>query len=145
MAVLSSYLVLLISAFLSATLLPGSSEVVLLGLLQSATGQPLILLAVATLGNVAGAVVNWCIGRSLISFKDRGWFPIKATATARAQAWFARFGIWTLLLSWVPLIGDALTLVAGVLRVPFSLFLVLVTIGKALRYIGVFAIWAYFT
>lgn len=144
MAEISGYLALLMSAFLSATLLPGSSEVVLLGLLQSQTGQPHTLVAIATLGNVAGSVMNWGVGRYLTAFKDRAWFPIKEAALARAQAWFARFGIWSLLLSWVPIIGDPLTLVAGSMRVPFGRFLLFVTIAKALRYIGIFAAWTYF-
>ena len=144
MAVLSSYVFMLVSAFLSATVLPGSSEVVLVGLLQSASGQPQILIAVATLGNVAGSVVNWGLGRYLTEFKDRAWFPIKEAALVRAQAWFARFGLWSLLLSWVPVIGDPLTLVAGILRVPFGRFLLIVTIGKALRYAAIFAAWQHF-
>lgn len=145
MEVLSSYLVLLISAFLSATLLPGSSEVVLVGLLHSASGQPLILIAVATLGNVSGSVVNWGLGRYFTEFKDRAWFPIKEAALIRAQAWFARFGLWSLLLSWVPVIGDPLTLVAGIMRVPFGWFLLIVTIGKAVRYTAIFAAWKHLT
>ena len=130
----AAYGLLCLSAFLSATLLPGSSEAVLLGMLVNGQGSPVILVIFATLGNVAGAAVNWGLGRFFEHLKDKSWFPIKPPAMARAQAWFTRWGLWSLLLSWVPVIGDPLTLVAGVLRVPFGRFLVLVTIGKVARY-----------
>lgn len=129
------------SAFLSATLLPGSSEVLLVGLLASGTGQPALLVAVASLGNIAGAVVNWGMGSSFMQFKDRPWFPLKDATNARAQAWFARYGIWSLLLSWVPVVGDPLTFVAGMLRVSFWRFLLFVTIGKVLRYAFIVMAW----
>ncbi|WP_054007385.1 YqaA family protein [Cypionkella psychrotolerans] len=134
MTVAEVYGLLCLSAFLSATLLPGSSEAMLLGFLATGQGSPFILVMFATLGNVAGAVVNWGLGRFFERFKDKSWFPIRAPATARAQVWFTRWGLWSLLLSWVPVIGDPLTLVAGVMRVPFGRFLVLVTIGKVARY-----------
>jgi membrane protein YqaA with SNARE-associated domain len=92
------------------------------------------LVAVATAGNVLGSIVNWAIGRFFAHFSDRPWFPVKAAAFERATAWYARFGVWSLLFAWVPVIGDPLTLAAGVLRVGFWRFLVLVTIGKAARY-----------
>lgn len=130
----AAYGLLCLSAFLSATLLPGSSEAVLLGMLVNGQGSPVILVIFATLGNVAGAAVNWGLGRFFEHFKDKSWFPIKAPAMAQAQAWFIRWGLWSLLLSWVPVIGDPLTLVAGVMRVSFGRFLVLVTIGKVARY-----------
>ena len=122
------------SAFLSATLLPGSSEAVLLGLLASGTGQPVLLVTAASLGNIAGAVVNWGMGRYFLLFRNRAWFPVKDATNARAQAWFARYGVWSLLLSWVPIVGDPLTLVAGIMRVPIGRFLVFVALGKVLRY-----------
>ena len=141
MTFLSSYMLLFVSAFLSATLLPGSSEVVLLGLLGAAKGTPFILIAVATVGNVAGSTVNWGMGRYFLQMKDRRWFPVNGAMLTRAQGWFARYGIWSLLLSWVPVIGDPLTLVAGVMKVPFSRFVLLVSIGKTLRYSLVYVIW----
>ena len=141
MTALAAYGLLFLSAFLSATLLPGSSETVLVGLLAANQGLPALLVLFATVGNVAGAVVNWGLGRFFEHYRDRSWFPIKAAAVARAQSWFAHWGLWSLLLSWVPVIGDPLTLVAGVLRVPFGRFLVLVTIGKVLRYGLVVLAW----
>ena len=131
------------SAFLSATLLPGSSEAVLLGLLANGTGQPALLVVAASLGNVAGATLNWGMGRYFQLFKDRSWFPIKDATNARAQTWFARYGIWSLLLSWVPIIGDPLTLVAGIMQVPIGRFLVFVAVGKVLRYALIVLAWQY--
>lgn len=134
MSIVTIYGLLCLSAFLSATLLPGSSEAVLLGLLASGQGSPAVLVVFATLGNVAGAVVNWGLGRFFEHYKDKSWFPIQVAAMTRAQVWFARWGLWTLLLSWVPVIGDPLTLVAGILRVQFGRFLMLVSFGKVARY-----------
>lgn len=143
MTVLAACWLLFGSAFLSATLLPGSSEAVLLGLLAGGTGQPALLVTAASLGNIAGAAVNWGMGRYILIFKDRSWFPIKDATNARAQAWFARYGIWSLLLSWVPIIGDPLTLVAGIMRVSIGPFLIFVTVGKVLRYGLIVLAWQY--
>lgn len=126
---------LFLSAFLSATLLPGSSEVALVGLLALGKYDPVVLVAVATAGNALGSVVNWALGRWLAHFAGRRWFPIDARAYARAAGWYNRFGVWSLLFAWLPVIGDPLTAVAGALRVPFGRFVVLVTIGKAARYV----------
>ena len=131
------------SAFLSATLLPGSSEAVLIGLLASGTGQPALLVTAASPGNIAGAVVNWGMGRYFLLFRNRAWFPVKDATNARAQAWFARYGVWSLLLSWVPIVGDPLTLVAGIMRVPIGRFLVFVALGKVLRYALIVLAWQY--
>jgi membrane protein YqaA with SNARE-associated domain len=138
---LSTYGLLFLSAFLSATFLPGSSEAVLIGLLASAQGTPVALIATASLGNIAGATVNWSIGWYFLHFKDRPWFPLKDATNARAQAWFARYGIWSLLFSWVPVIGDPLTLVSGIMQVPFGRFLLFVAIGKVLRFVLIVMAW----
>ena len=143
MTILAACWLLFGSAFLSATLLPGSSEAVLLGLLTSGTGQPVLFVAAASLGNIAGATVNWGMGRYFLHFKDRSWFPIKDATNARAQAWFSRYGIWSLLLSWVPIVGDPLTLVAGIMRVPIGRFLIFVAVGKVLRYALIVLAWQY--
>jgi membrane protein YqaA with SNARE-associated domain len=89
----------------------------------------------ATVGNVLGAVVNWGLGLAIERFKDRRWFPVDARAYARAAAWYRRWGIWSLLLAWTPWLGDPLTIVAGALRAPLGPFLLLVTLGKAARYV----------
>ena len=83
------------------------------------------------------AVVNWMLGRYFAHFQHRSWFPIDGKTMTNAQGWYGRYGTWSLLLSWVPVIGDPLTVVAGVLRVDLSRFLLLVTLGKAARYMAI--------
>ena len=127
------YLGLFLTAFVAATLLPAQSEALLVGLLLAGY-KPWLLVAVASVGNVAGSTVNWWLGREVARFADRRWFPVKPATLARAQAWYARYGKWSLLLSWMPLIGDPLTLAAGVMREPLRVFLLLVAIAKTARY-----------
>ena len=138
-----SYLLLFGSAFLAATILPFYSEVVLFALLRDG-GDPVVLVIVATVGNTLGAVVNWLLGRYLRRFRDRRWFYFSPAQVDRAQRWFQRYGFWSLLLAWAPVGGDALTLVAGVMKVRLAPFLLLVGTGKALRYVSVvfLADWA---
>jgi membrane protein YqaA with SNARE-associated domain len=133
---MSAYLSLFLSGFLSATLLPGSSEA-LLAYLASQGSNPVALLVAATLGNTLGALVNYLLGRFCLAFRDRRWFPLSAAALARGEAWFTRYGVWSLLLSWLPLVGDPLTFVAGILKTRLAVFLILVALGKALRYLAV--------
>ncbi|MDH3386428.1 MAG: DedA family protein [Gammaproteobacteria bacterium] len=131
-----SYLLLFGSAFLAATILPFYSEVLLFALLREG-GDPFTLVLVATLGNTLGAVVNWVLGLYLLHFQDRRWFYFSRAQIDKAQRWFQGYGFWTLLLAWMPVGGDALTLIAGIMKVRLWLFLVLVGTGKALRYIAV--------
>lgn len=133
---ITSYLLLFGSAFLAATILPFYSEVVLFALLREG-GDPAALVLVATAGNTLGAVVNWLLGRYLLHFQDRRWFYFKRAQIERAQRWFQRYGFWSLLLAWAPVGGDALTLIAGIMKVRLWLFLLLVGTGKALRYLSV--------
>lgn len=135
-----SYLLLFGSAFLAATILPFYSEVVLFALLREG-GNAALLVIIATLGNTLGAVVNWLMGRYLLHFQDRRWFYFSREQVARGQRWFQRYGFWTLLLAWAPIGGDALTLVAGIMKVRLWLFVLLVGAGKAMRYVAV----VYFT
>lgn len=121
------------SALLSATVLPGSSEVVLLALLVQGL-DPWVLVPVATAGNLAGSVLNWWLGRAALRFQDRRWFPVHRDTLARAQAWFRRWGYPSLLLAWVPGVGDAFTVAAGAMRVPLLAFLALVGVAKGARY-----------
>ena len=122
-------------AFIAATILPAQSETALVGLLVAGMHSPVMLVVVASLGNVLGAVVNWSLGRGVERFRDRRWFPVGPTALGSATGWYRRWGRWSLLLSWAPIGGDALTVAAGILREPLWSFLVLVTIAKTGRYI----------
>ncbi|MER8677115.1 DedA family protein [Mesorhizobium sp. M0133] len=126
---------LFLTAFAAATILPLQSEAVLAGLLLAGSQSPAALILVATVGNVIGSVVNWLLGRGIDRFRDRKWFPVKHAALDRAAARYRRYGRWSLLLSWVPVIGDPLTVVAGVLREPLWSFVAIVTIAKAGRYL----------
>jgi membrane protein YqaA with SNARE-associated domain len=131
---LAAYAGLFAASFLAATVFPFQSELVLLGLLLGGDFPWPALLAVATVGNVLGAVVNWGLGRFLLHFRDRRWFPVKPQVYARVERWYRRYGVWSLLLAWLPVIGDPLTVVAGALRANLALFVVLVTVGKLGRY-----------
>ena len=127
------YIGLFAVAFLAATVLPAYSEVMFAGLL-TAGYDPLTLWAWATAGNTLGAAVNWAIGRYLLHFQDRRWFPFRVDNLHRAQHWFQRWGVWSLLFAWLPVFGDALTFIAGIMRVRFGIFVVLTAIGKGTRY-----------
>lgn len=137
MSDLAVYAGLFFVAMGAATLLPLQSEALLVGLL-AAQSQPVgLLVAVASVGNVLGSTINWWLGRSIERFRDRRWFPLKEPAFGRAQRWYHRYGRWTLLLSWMPVIGDALTLIAGVLRERLITFVLIVAIAKTARYLAV--------
>jgi membrane protein YqaA with SNARE-associated domain len=131
---------LFFTALAAATLLPVQSEALLAGLLLGGNYPLWQLIAVAGAGNVLGSTLNWLLGRGIEHFRHRKWFPVGPAALERAQRWYQRYGKWSLLLSWAPLIGDPLTIAAGVLREPLPVFLVLVTIAKVARYIVVAAI-----
>ncbi|MCY0146793.1 DedA family protein [Hoeflea sp. G2-23] len=131
---LAAYTSLFLASLLAATLVPAQSESVLAGLIL-AGGQPVTaLVAVASLGNILGSVLNWLIGRGVERYRDKRWFPASHAQLQRAQTQYQRFGYWSLLLAWVPIIGDPLTLVAGIMREPLWRFLLLVSIGKIGRY-----------
>lgn len=136
---LAAYASLFSAAFIAATLLPLQSEAILVGLILSDRYPLWALLVVASVGNTLGAAVNWLIGRGVARFSTRRWFPVTPAQLARAERWYRRYGKWSLLLSWLPLGGDAITVAAGVLREPLTIFLLLVFIGKSLRYLAVAA------
>lgn len=127
------YLSLFLAAILSATLLPGTSEVLLISLLSQGY-EPFILWCWATAGNTLGSVVNWWLGLYLLHYKDRRWFPFKQEALDKSQRWFQRYGLWSLLLAWAPVIGDGITFIAGIMRIHFLTFFILVFISKGTRY-----------
>lgn len=142
---LTSYLGLFIVAFGAATLLPLQSEAVLVGMLVLHHYPTALLVLIATAGNVLGSVMNWYLGRSIERFRHRRWFPISERHLDKAQATYRHYGRWALLLSWVPIIGDPITMIAGVMREPLWRFLIIVTLAKALRYLVLTAItlgWA---
>jgi membrane protein YqaA with SNARE-associated domain len=116
------------SSFLSATLLPGNSEVVLVAMLLSGVSQPWLLVVIATMGNSLGGLTNVILGR---------FFPLRKTSRwqEKAAGWLKRYGAATLLLSWMPVIGDLLCLLAGWMRISWGPVLFFLCLGKALRYV----------
>ncbi|AIL63587.1 YqaA family protein [Pseudomonas alkylphenolica] len=132
---LTSYIGLFLAALGAATLLPMQSEAVLAGMLVSEKYLPLTLLLVATTGNVLGSLFNWVLGRSIEHFRHKRWFPVSESKLEKAQQSYQRYGHWSLLLSWAPIIGDPLTLVAGIMREPLWRFLLIVTLAKGGRYL----------
>jgi len=93
------------------------------------------LLIFASIGNILGSITNWYLGKKITIFQDRKWFPVSSDQLDRSQIYFQKYGLWSLLLAWVPIIGDPLTLLAGVLKVRFGIFLMLVSISKISRYV----------
>ncbi len=131
------YFSLFLSSFFAATLLPAQSEAVLAFQLTSNKNNLIYLIFVATLGNVIGSLVNWYLGKFCLKYKEKKWFPIKVNQLEKGQKYYRKYGRFSLLFSWLPVIGDPITLVAGVLKEPLWSFLILVTIAKGLRYIFV--------
>ena len=135
MLILFSYLQLFIISFLAATILPFSSEVVLTTMYLSNSFETFFLLIFASTGNILGSITNWYLGKKITIFQDRKWFPVSPDQLNRSQKYFQQYGLWSLLLAWVPIIGDPLTLLAGVLKVRFGIFFLLVSISKISRYV----------
>ena len=137
------YLALFIITFLAATILPFSSEFTLGGLISTNNYNNLLLIIFASLGNVLGSTLNWVLGFYFRNLSTKKWFPFQDNQINKASSWFKRFGQWSLLFAWVPFVGDPLTLVAGLLRVNFLNFIILVSIGKVSRYIFIFYLVSY--
>lgn len=129
---------LFLSALVAATLIPAQSEAVLVALILAGGHAVWLLLAVATVGNVAGSAINWALGRYLSHHAGARWFPVPPRVLDRARRHYARWGRYSLLGAWLPVIGDPLTLAAGLMREPFGRFLLIVTLAKGGRY-GVLA------
>ncbi|NMP27884.1 DedA family protein [Rahnella sp. SAP-1] len=117
------------SSFLSATLLPGNSEVVLVALLSAGSATPAALVITAALGNTLGGMTNVILGRFLPELKPQRGLNM-------ALGWLKRFGPAALLLSWLPVVGDLLCVLAGWLRMPWTLVVLFLCVGKTLRYIA---------
>lgn len=132
---MTEYLLMFFVAFISATLLPAQSEALLVALVAEGSHSPWLLVATAAAGNTLGAAVNWLLGLFAQRLRNKRWFPVKESALLRAEAWYHKYGRWSLLMSWLPLVGDALTVAAGVLREPFRSFLPITFTGKLLRYV----------
>ncbi|MGE4403612.1 MAG: YqaA family protein [Desulfobulbus sp.] len=127
------------AAFLAATIVPMQSEALLVGLLLSTKHSPALLVSIAGCGNILGAILNWWLGRSIERFRDRTWFPVNAHQLVRAKWWYHRYGRWSLLLSWAPIIGDPITVIAGVLGEPLLTFVLIAGTAKLLRYLALTA------
>lgn len=125
---------LFISAFGAATFLPVQSELILLGLAHTTDYSLSLLWAVATIGNTLGALLNWYLGIHLNRFSDRKWFPVTPQALKKAEPFYQKWGVWSLLLAWLPFIGDPLTFLAGIFRTRLIWFIPLVAFGKGARY-----------
>lgn len=126
---------LFLASFLAATILPAQSETVFASLLIAGNQPALALLVAASIGNILGSLVNWLLGRGIERFRHYRWFPASPEQLKKAEGFYARWGYWSLLASWVPIIGDPLTVIAGVLGEPVWRFLLLVSVAKVSRYI----------
>ena len=132
------YFFLFLTSFLAATIFPLSSELTLISLLKTNSYSPFLLISTSSFGNILGSVFNWSLGFYLFEYINKKWFPFTQNQIDVASNRFNRFGIWSLLFSWLPIIGDPLTLIAGILRVNFLLFLILVALGKISRYLFIY-------
>ncbi|MBO9122929.1 MULTISPECIES: YqaA family protein [unclassified Rhizobium] len=134
MTTLAAYAGLFAISLIAATILPAQSEAGLVALILSGQYSTLLLVIVASVGNILGSLVNWLLGIGIERFRHKRWFPVGEVALDRAQRWYRRYGKWSLLASWLPIVGDPITVVAGVMREPLPVFLLLVTIAKTARY-----------
>ena len=138
---MTALLLLFLSAFGAATLLPLQSEAVLLGLLMNGSHEAGMLIAAASLGNILGSCVNWWLGLKIEHYKDKKWFPVSPEKMQQAQGIYRKYGFWSLLMSWVPVIGDPITLIAGLLKESFPRFLLMVSIAKIGRYLCIYLLF----
>ncbi len=125
------------AAFLSATLLPGSSEAALAAILTAGRAELVPALLIATVGNTLGSCVNWGLGLFAARWRGSRFFPVKEKDFERYCALYQKYGLWSLLASWVPIIGDPLTVMAGIFRTPLRLFIPIVAFAKFVRYVAV--------
>ena len=138
------YISLFTVAFMVATIVPFGSEMYFGTLLSLGKYNNFLLLVSASVGNVLGSVFNWICGYYINYFIKKSWFPIKKDKIKKGTDLFNKYGKWSLLLSWVPFVGDPITFVAGTLRFSFIPFIILVSIGKIGRYLVIYVsiLWA---
>ena len=129
------YLSLFAISFLAATILPFSSELMLASMLSIENYNRTLLITFSSLGNILGSVFNWVLGFYFIKLQNKKWFPFNQEQILKSSQWFEKYGKWSLLFAWVPIIGDPLTFVAGTMKTKFFIFLILVGIGKISRYL----------
>ena len=131
----SAFLGLFLSSFLAATLLPAQSELGLGYLVINTNFSMALLITIASLGNTAGATINWLLGQGIAG----SVVSLEKIQTSKRYVtlinWYNKYGQWTLLFSWVPFIGDPITVIAGIFRVPLKTFLLIVALAKTSRYI----------
>ncbi len=135
---MTAYFSLFLISFLAATIFPFSSELTLASLIITENYNSFALVGVASSGNILGSAFNWFLGFYLLKYINKRWFPFKKNQIKSVSKKFNKFGLWSLLFAWLPVFGDPLTFVAGVLKVNFILFLILVSIGKISRYFFIF-------
>ena len=126
---------LFFTAFLAASILPVASEPAVLAALTLSDESWIIIIAFASAGNVLGSLLNWWLGRFAASSSYTGWLPVSPKARERAENWYRKWGRASLLFSWAPFFGDALTLAAGAMREPLASFVIIVSIAKTARYL----------
>jgi len=132
------YISIFFLSFLAATIIPFSSEVGLFSYMAVGKFNNELLLIFASLGNILGSCVNYILGLYIIKFKTKSWFPFKDNQILKATNWFNRFGVYSLFFAFLPIVGDPLTLIAGMFRVSFIKFIILVSFGKILRYLLIY-------
>ena len=135
------YLTIFFLSFLAATILPFSSEIGLASLLALDTYNNILLLIFASCGNILGSCINWLLGNYSRRFENKKWFPFNKKNLFKASNWFEKYGKWSLLLSWVPVVGDPITFIAGTMKTKFKTFILLVSISKISRYLVIFLLF----
>lgn len=130
------YPALFVLSFLASTIIPLGSEWLLVALVVAGY-NPATSVAVATFGNTLGAVTTYGIGVYGSPVLIGRIFRMNEVSRQKAERMYGRYGIWSLLFSWLPVVGDPLCFVGGALKTRFLLFLTLVFVGKLARYITV--------
>jgi membrane protein YqaA with SNARE-associated domain len=139
-AAAAAYFGLFLAALAAGSIFPVPSEAALVAMILTSDNPVWIAVAVATTGNVTGSMINWFLGRGIERLRGTRWFPVSEASVERAGRWYHKYGRWSLLLSFVPIIGDPLTIIAGVMKESLWFFVAVVTIAKLGRYVAVAAL-----